>query len=146
MQLIFPKDSADEVCFKLSAVKSGTITRKFILLSLSNSNFLQLGNSSSLGVFLWVTSVFHYFSFFGLLGVKKWELFWSSEAKLSESLDWEILRQIVEFQWFLMALSVLPGKYLEMWAHLFPSLHSRGYTFDGIQWWAYPLPPSICVF
>lgn len=30
--------------------------------------------------------------------------------------------EIVEFQWFLMALSVRPGKYLEINAHLFPNL------------------------
>jgi hypothetical protein len=33
-----------------------------------------------------------------------------------------ILRLIVEFQWFLMALSVLPGKNFAMIAHLFPRL------------------------
>jgi hypothetical protein len=30
---------------------------------------------------------------------------------------------IVEFQWFLIALSVLPGRNFAMMAHLFPRLH-----------------------
>ena len=61
IKFIFSNDSADEVSFKLSAVKSGIITLRFTLWS----NFFE-GKRSRFGVFLWVASVFHSLSFLGL--------------------------------------------------------------------------------
>ena len=58
---------------------------------------------------------------------------------------WNILRQIVEFQWFLMALSVRPGRNLEINAHLLPNLNKSTVTFGGIKLWFDLLAQSISV-
>lgn len=52
---------------------------------------------------------------------------WGRELEWKEEDGWRvwfchIFRQMVEFQWFLMALSVRPGRYFEMRAHLLPYL------------------------
>lgn len=46
-----------------------------------------------------------------------------STPKSSQRLSSLSLRFNVEFQWFLIALSVLPGRYREINDHLFPSLY-----------------------
>ena len=53
---------------------------------------------------------------------------------------------MVEFQWFLMALSVRPGMYLAISAHLLPYLNKVGVTFDGLGQWRGLIIKSIVTF
>ena len=68
------------------------------------------------------------FSRFGMLSSSIMSVFICSPIRFCRSsfcLKCFIFRFIVEFQWFLMALSVLPGKNLAMMAQRFPSLLRR---------------------
>ena len=53
---------------------------------------------------------------------------------------------MVEFQWFLMALSVRPGMYLAISAHLLPNLDYVSVTFGGLGLWRGLIIQSIVTF
>lgn len=69
-----------------------------------------------------LVNLISFFSFY-LMGVVKFNLWF----KVFSSLNYypfviRSFRFIVEFQWFLIALSVLPGSHFAIKAHLFPNL------------------------
>ena len=49
---------------------------------------------------------------------------WSSSYKSAYEPIMRSFRFIVEFQWFFIALSVLPGSHFAIKAHLFPTLQN----------------------
>jgi hypothetical protein len=52
----------------------------------------------------------------------------------------------VEFQWFFIELSVLPGKHLAIKAHLFPNLNYDSYTLCELKLSFCLIPPSTVTF
>ena len=56
------------------------------------------------------------------------------------------LRLMVEFQWFLMELSVRPGSNLAICAHLLPYLHLLSLTLYGRLLWSSLITPSTCLY
>lgn len=91
-------------------------------------------DSSICSVFRKVLLVFHSHSYFCFLGVNSISIYFYPIFWYFGMPSWANFRDIVEFQWFLIALSVLPGRYLEMRAHLFPNLkYYKTITSDGIR-------------
>ncbi len=73
------------------------------------------------------------FGFSGVVKLSLWTI-GSSEHSSCKLLCILNFRFIVEFQWFLMALSVLPGNHLAIKAHLFPTLLTHTFTFCAPRW------------
>ena len=70
-------------------------------------------------------------------GVEKFSCLATYCSSVGEEDSWGFWRRsfllIVEFQWFLMELSVLPGRSLAICAHLFPYLNGNTVTFCELR-------------
>ena len=101
-----------------------------MLLLEEDDFFFRVGikPSFTLRIFRYSYSVFLKVEFSTKVGV------FSSMVFLSWSEKKGIFLRMIEFQWFLMLLSVLPGRNFEIYAHLLPFALCRRYKIHSSSW------------